>query len=261
MTWWCSATGAPWSAAWTPYPGVWLFIAALALGFQWATRRKSGPGEALWFGLGLVLLWIALDWPLGKLGGYLASAHTGQFLLIAISAPPFLLLGLRSRLAELVASSSPTGRLLGVAARPLPAFVGYNAIMLVTHLPQVVDALMVSQLGSFAIDLLWLLSGLWLWWPVLAPAPARRLSPPLQMAYLFIQTIPATFPAAFLVFANHPLYRLYELAPRVTEALTPQYDHQVAGLLMKIVGDPIVWIGIAVIFFRWANAERRADRA
>lgn len=43
--------------------------------------------------------------------------------------------------------------------------------------------------------------------------------------------------------------------------LTPRYDHQVAGLLMKIVGDPVVWIGITIIFFRWANAERRADRS
>jgi hypothetical protein len=30
---------------------------------------------------------------------------------------------------------------------------------------------------------------------------------------------------------------------------------------MKTVGDPVIWLGMAVAFFRWANAERKADLA
>ncbi|MDX2059431.1 MAG: cytochrome c oxidase assembly protein [Gemmatimonadales bacterium] len=257
MTWWCAATGQPWSWAWRAYPGVWLFIGLLAL-LYWRFGRTTGGTGSRWFAAGLVLLWLALDWPLGALGGYLASAHTGQYILIALAAPPLLLLGLRDRAAQAGAGAA---RWLRTLAGPVPAFLGYNLIMLGTHVPEVVDGLMVSQLGSFAIDLLWLIGGLMLWWPVVAPPALQRLSPPLAMAYLFIQTIPAIFPAAFLVFADYPLYRLYELAPRVSDGYTPRYDHQVAGLLMKIVGDPVVWIGIGVVFFRWANAERRKDLA
>jgi putative membrane protein len=258
MTWWCSATGLPWSGGWIAYPGVWLFVAALGLGYWRWGRDPSDPRATVWFLVGLAILWAALDWPLGALSGYLASAHTGQLILIAMAAPGFLLSGCRPRLARIEATSR-VGRTLRWLTHPLPAFIGYNLILLVTHVPDVVDLLMAKQLGSFAIDLLWLLGGLFLWWPVVAPAPLRRLSPPLQMAYLFVQTIPATLPAAFLVFADYPLYQLYELAPRVTTALTPGYDHQVAGLLMKIVGDPVIWVGIGVVFFKWAHAERRAD--
>ena len=128
-----------------------------------------------------------------------------------------------------------------------------------THFPDVVDALMATQSGSFLLDVTWLFSGVLLWWPVTAPIRYQRLRPPVQMLYLFIQTIPATLPSAFLVFADYPLFKLYEISPRVHSSLTPMYDHQVAGLMMKIVGDPIIWIGIAVVFFRWAGAERRAD--
>lgn len=255
MTWWCSATGLPWTGEWRWYPGVWLFILVLLVAYL-RFGRVGGKGRSpdLLFGIGLLLVWAALDWPLGALGGYLASAHAGQFILLSLAAPPFLLLGLRPRLAQ--------GRTVGwlrVAAHPATGLIGYNLVMMVTHIPGVVDQLMPTQGGSFAIDLLWLLAGGLLWWPVCAPATYRRISPPLQMGYLFLQTIPGILPAAFLVFSSYPLYRLYELAPRVTAALPPGYDHQVAGLLMKVVGDPLIWIGIAVIFFRWAHAERRAD--
>lgn len=260
MTWWCSATGVPWAWAWKPYPGVWLFLALLGLGFY--RFGRSGRASTRHFGLGLFLLWIALDYPLGALGGYLAAAHTGQFMLIALAAPPLLLLGLRPRLAHWgSALPAGSGHWLRFLAHPAPAFLGYNLIMLVTHVPLVVDGLMTSQLGSFAIDLLWLLCGCLLYWPVLAPAPFSRMGPPVQMGYLFVQTIPATLPAAFLVFSSYPLYSLYELAPRVTTALTPRYDHQVAGLMMKVIGDPVVWVTIAVVFFHWANRERREDLA
>jgi len=260
MTWWCSATGLPWSAQWVAYPGVWLLMLLLLLGY-WRWGRVAGErGATRLFLVGLGLLWSALDWPLGKLSGYLASAHTGQLILIAMAAPGFLLAGWRPRLGK-VEATSRLGRALRWLAHPLPAFLGYNTILLVTHVPDVVDLLMARQLGSFAIDLFWLVSGLFLWWPVVAPDRLRRLSPPLQMAYLFVQTIPATLPAAFLIFADYPLYQLYELAPRVTSALPPGYDHQVAGLLMKVVGDPVIWVGIAVVFFRWARAEKRADVA
>lgn len=258
MTWWCSATGLPWTGQWQAYPGVWLFLIAI-LGSYWHWGRAAGPnraGATRYFVVGTVLLWIALDWPLGALGGYLAAAHTGQYILLALAAPPFLLLGLAPRLAG--DRAAPRGW-LRFLAHPLPAFAGYNLIMLATHVPAVVDQLMTTQLGSLAIDLGWIVAGLLLWWPVTAPAAYQRLGPPLQMGYLFIQTLPATLPAAALVFSSYPLYRLYEFAPRVTPALDPGNDHQVAGLLMKVVGDPVIWVGIAIIFFRWANAERRAD--
>ena len=41
MTWWCAATRLPWS--WSPraYPGVWLFIASIAVGAVTVVRRSG----------------------------------------------------------------------------------------------------------------------------------------------------------------------------------------------------------------------------
>ena len=44
--------------------------------------------------------------------------------------------------------------------------------------------------------------------------------------------------------------------------LSAHQDQQLAGLIMKVIGDPIVWLSTAFIFFRWqADSEREARAA
>ena len=265
MTWWCAATDAPWSWAWRAYPGVWLVMALLAVGYVLWRRRSLAAGRGEWptqrigfFALGWLLVWAALDWPIGALGGgYLASMHTVQWLLLAQIAPPFLLLGVP---AAGWPADPTTGRgalLLGLAG-PLPGLLIFNSVLLVTHVPTLTDALMATQVGSFLIDAAWFVSGLALWWPVVAPAPYARLREPAKMGYLFAATILPTAPAAFLTFAEYPVYRLYELAPRVGE-IAARTDQQFAGLLMKAIADPIMWLSMGILFFRWSARERAED--
>jgi hypothetical protein len=52
-------------------------------------------------------------------------------------------------------------------------------------------------------------------WPILAPNPAiSRVSLPWKIGFLLATVVP-TIPAAFLTFADFPIYALYEPAPRV----------------------------------------------
>jgi cytochrome c oxidase assembly factor CtaG len=267
VTWWCAATDTPWSWAWRAYPGVWLVMALLAAGYLLWRRRALAAGRGEWsarhvafFAAGWLLVWAALDWPIGALGGgYLASMHTVQWLLLSQIAPPFLLLGVPAA-GWPADPSRGWGAVLRGLAGPLPGLLLFNGVLLVTHVPTLTDALMASQAGSFLIDAAWFLSGLALWWPVVAPAPYGRISEPARMGYLFAATILPTAPAAFLTFAEYPVYRLYELAPRVGE-IAARSDQQLAGLLMKAIADPIMWLSMGILFFRWSAREREADAA
>jgi len=263
MTWWCSAGNAAWSWDWRPYPGVWLLVVcAIAFHFRaWSRVEQAGLahrrlGHTVFYLAGALALWAATDFPIGALGaGYLLSAHTISYILLALVAPPLLWLGLPR--GQWAAQAGSIARLL---ARPLPALVIFNATLILTHLPAFVDSWMRSQWGSFMTDLSWLASGLILWWPVLAPNPAvSRLSQGAQMGYLFVASILPTVPAMFLVFATYPVYGLYELAPRVTPILTAGADQQLAGLTMKVIGDIPLWIGFAAVFFSWARREHREE--
>jgi len=270
VTWWCSARDVAWTWSWQAYPGVWLFVAALVLLYV-ATfvmlgprhtapdERSVHPGRVAAFGFGILALWIATDWPLGTLGaGYLLSVHTVQYLLYTFVAPPLMLLGLPRWLPLVLERRPKVWRVLCLFARPVIALVTVNAVLLVTHLPPVVDGFRRSQLGSFTIDLAWLLAGLIMWWPVFAPRPeAGRLSEPWKIGYLFLTTIVPTVPAGFFVFSDFPIYALYELAPRV-QGIAAGADQQAAGLLMK-AGDPIIWLAMLAVFVRWSAREAKVD--
>jgi putative membrane protein len=259
MTWWCSATGLPWSWTWKFYPGVWLFVLALGVGYIILVRSVTARPPAkdrIAFCAGLAAIWAALDWPIGPLGaGYLASFHTVTYILLSLIAPPLLFLGLPREAVLNAARSRGWGAVLRALARPLPALATFNVLLIVTHLPDVVDGAMRSQLGAFAIDCGWFVGGLSLWWAVMAPTPEiGRMSRPLKMGYLFATTLLPTIPAAFLTFADYPLYAVYELAPRAL-SLSAHSDQQVAGLTMKVIGDLPLWFAFGVVFFRWARAS------
>ena len=269
MQWWCAAQDVAWSWRWTPYPGVWLFIGVLAGAYTVLHRRfdpadsSFGAGARRGFaGAGLILLWAALDWPIGALGsGYLASVHMVQFLLIAVAAPPLLLLGLPRGALERFVAMAGVGPVARVIGYPIVSLATFTIIMGFTHWPMVVDRLMAGQAGSFLLDMLWLVSGLIFWWPVAVALPRRSWQQePFKMGYLIAATLVNTGVFAFLTFSQVPVYATFELAPPIG-LLSTRDDQLVAGLLMKLGGAAIIWTSITVLFFRWVGRSDREDRA
>lgn len=253
VTWWCSATGLPWTWQWQWYPGVHLLLLLTAAAWllmgrvqHWAHRPWGYFGGA-WF-----LFLATLDWPIGKLGaGYLASVHTLQFLLLTVGVAPLVL---KSVPPDGWRRMAPPGswqhEVLRKIAAALPAVLVYNAIVLLSHFPTVVDGVMTTQLGSFALDLSWLVAGLFLWWPILAPPEFVSLGVFGTLVYIFGATLLPTIPAMMMVFSTWPIYRLYELAPRVLPHFTANDDIKLAGLVMKLIGEIPLWIAMIVVFFR-----------
>jgi putative membrane protein len=268
MTWWCAATGAPWTWGWQAFPGVWLFIALIVTLYVLALRRldprrlagddrPTMRREIALFGLGVLALWVGLDWPVGLLAaGYLLSARTAQYTLFVLVAPPLLLLGtprwllrrlLRGRVAFAVARRF---------SRPLLPLLVYNAVLVGVHLPPVVDGVGGSQLRSFVLDMVVIGSGLVFWWPALARLPELEpMGYPGRIGYLLLSVFVPTVPAVFYTYARYPIYELYELAPRVS-GFPAVADQQVAGLMMKTVGGLILFTVMSVMFFRWHRIER-----
>ncbi len=264
---WCSATTDPWSWTPQPYVGVWVAMLSLIALYVWAWRRRRPDRDLTplerrqpwWFGIGVAMLWVATDWPVGALGaGYLASVHMLQFMIYTLAAAPLLLMGIPEWFLVRVREHRWWSAIQSLS-RPLLAGILFNVVLLSTHAPAVVDVLRVSEVGSFFMDVLWLAAGLILWLPVLNPdSNLRHRSPAVRGVYLFLASgaLPM-LPGAFLVFAESPLYRTFELAPPVLD-LNPTTDQQVAGLLMKVGNIPILWPVLLVLFVRWSRADQAA---
>jgi putative membrane protein len=260
----------PW--AWHPHPDVWLLLAVLGGGYFFALRRLGprhvAPGERpasraqiSAYCLGLLTLWVAADWPVHDLSErYLYSVHMSQHMLLSLVAPPLLLLGVPAWMARKLLAPPALFKVVQRLARPLTALVIFNAIVVVTHWPSLVDLTLRSEIAHFLAHGAVFLSALLMWCPVVAPLPElRTLSPPTQMLYLFLQSIVPTVPASFLVFAQQPIYRFYEHVPRLW-GLSAVEDQRIGGLLMKIGGGFLLWSVITVLFFRWHSQEESSER-
>ncbi len=123
------------------------------------------------------------------------------------------------------------------------------------------DALRASQVGSFVLDGLWLLSGVVLWLPVCGALGELRPGYPVRAVLLFVGAgVVPMIPGGFLTFSDHPLYGVYELAPRVG-GFDATIDQQLAGVLMKIGNLPLLWPVIGLLFARWARQSASATPA
>jgi len=261
MRWWCSAQGTPWTWTWQPYIGVWILMLGIgALYVHW--HRTAAPGESSparrWAAAGgIAILWILLDWPVGALGaGYLESVHAAEFLGMVFVASPLLLVGLPSGWEE--RRGERTAALLRTLTQPLYAIVGFNLVVIGTHVPAFVDALMVTQIGSLVIDAAWVAGGLVFWWPVVRAWPAP-LTAAARLAYLLAGLSLHMGVGMFYVVANVPLYGVYELAPRIG-GIDPLDDQGRAGGMM-MAGDVALGLAaIAVLLWLWGREEaKRAE--
>ena len=246
-------------------------VAALEGTYLWAIRRLGPRGDGsvesgasrrqvLWFTGGVLTILVAASWPIHDLGErYLLSVHMVQHTLIALIAPPMLLLGMPAWLLRRLLSPRPLRALVGQLTRPLIAFVLFNATIVVTHWPLVMDQMLVHHPWHFVGHAALFTTATLMWWPVVSPLPEfPTLSYPGRMLYLFLQSIVPTVPASFLTFGSQPLYSFYIAAPRIwgVSVLT---DQTVSGLIMKIVGGAILWTVIAVLFFKWYRLEQHGD--
>ncbi len=255
VSWWCSATGQAWSWEWRAYPGVWLVVLTGAVAYVALAWRRGQYLHRIMGAGGLLLIWLFLDWPVGTLGaGYLMSVHAAQFLVFSFFAPPLLYRGVPrhrwKRLEDRLGSSA----VFRVATHPVATGVMFNLIAVVTHLPSVVDGLMSTQLGAFAIDLAWIVGGLVFWWPVLAPFPLRAGGGIAKIGYLFLASVAHTGLGMWLLLSSYPVYATYELAPPIN-GRSIMSDQAVAGGVMELIGGLAVLTAMAVVFFSWAREQ------
>ena len=253
------------------HPDVWLMVILLSAGYL-AALRYLGPKrvsldepvvtskQKVLFFSGMAALWLGSDWPMHELSeDYLFSMHMVQHTLFSLVAPPLLLMGTPKWLLRAVIGGPKAMKLARALTRPAVGLILFNAVIVITHWPYLVDLSLTSEPVHFVLHFVLFTSATIMWWPVVDPLPElSRLSPPGKMLYLFLQSIVPTVPASFLTFSDGVIYKFYETVPRLwgIDVLT---DQRMAGLMMKIGGGLLLWLAIAYLFFKWHAAEERQD--
>jgi putative membrane protein len=258
--------------AWEPRPAVWLLVAGvIALGL-YATRvvgpnavREGEPvttaRQRVFFWAGVVVLWLSSDWPVHDIAeSHLYSVHMVQHFVLTFVMPPLFLLATPTWLARLVIGQGTAAETwLRRLTRPVAAGVIFNAVIIVTHWPDLVNLSVEVGPLHYVIHLGVVAAAFLMWSPVCGPIPEWRMSMPGQMVYLFLMSIVPTVPAAWLTLADNPVYDAYAHGHQLW-GLSVVSDQQLAGLFMKLGGGLYLWMIIAYLFFTWATRNQQADR-
>lgn len=257
---------------WQWHPEVWVLIVGLVVLYAYALRslgpRVVAPGEPVatraqkrWFVLGIVMLWVASDWPMHDVSEeYLYSLHMFQHMIFAFFVPPVMLLATPEWLARVVIGDGWAGRWFLKLARPIPAAIVFNAVQIGTHWTTIVNTSVENGLIHYAVHTVVVITAFAVWMPVVSPLPEYRVSVPAQCIHLFLTSIVPTVPAAWLVLADGAVYDAYDKPARLW-GLTVTEDQQLAGLVMKLGGGMFLWGVIVFLFARWVSKQDRGTRA
>ena len=251
---------------WHVHPSIAIGIIAAAVVYlvgvgplreRYELAERADPVKGIAFGAGLLVLLFALQSPLHDLGDdYLFSAHMTQHMILILLVPPLLLWGTPGWLLRPVLVHRRVFPVAQLITRPLIAIALFNVTLLLWHLPSAYEATLAIREVHVLEHMLFLGTATLLWWPVLSPVKELpRLSPPLQMLYLFVQSLMPAVLGSIITFSGQVLYETYATAPRVWD-VSPLLDQQMGGLIMKIPGTLVLWGALTVVFFRWAGQEQ-----
>ncbi|MFM7892418.1 MAG: cytochrome c oxidase assembly protein [Actinomycetota bacterium] len=243
------------------HPEVWLLVAFVVASWWYAVRviaphtpevRAGAPAitdrQRRLFVLAVVMLWLASDWPIHDISEeYLYSVHMFQHMALSYFLPPLMLLATPVWLFRAIIGSQRAGRVITWFAKPVIAGVIFNVMVMVTHIPALVNRSVANAPLHYSLHVGLVVSSLLMWIPIVAPDPAMRIEYGGRMVYLFLMSVIPTVPAAWLTFAEGAVYKHYDIAVRVW-GLSVTTDQQIAGAIMKTGGSIFLW---SIIIFLW----------
>jgi putative membrane protein len=248
----------PWRFQW--HPEVWILVAFLTSAFVYMIKvigpnavpagKEAVSRKNIYAFVGaMVMLWVASDWPLHDISEeYLYSAHMLQHMMLSYFLPPLALLATPEWLLRVLIGN---GRMYGVLkylTKPVVAGVAFNMVVMVTHIPIVVNSSLDNGPLHYTLHAAVVLLSLLMWMPVVGPFKELQLGPLGKCIYLFLQSIIPTLPAAWLTFAEGVVYKEYDIPVRVF-GLGVSDDQQLAGAIMKLAGSVFLWTIVVYFFF------------
>jgi putative membrane protein len=178
-----------------------------------------------------------------------------QLLLAVDLAPPLLFLGIPTMMLRPLLRWDELGRRL---TAPLAVGCVSSVLLLGWFVPALFQAASRDLTLWIFKQMLFLVSGFLLWWPVVGPLHAWRPAYPVQLFYLFVTRLPMAAVGIVLTFAGRLIYSSRSFALELC-APSSLPDQQVGGLVMWMGGGFIMFVAFAIVFFRWFGAPESAE--
>lgn len=236
-------------------------------------RHRAGVtrGALAAYVTGLLAIALALLSPLEAFAGRLLAMHMVQHELLAMIAPPLLLLGNpvivglwalpprpRRAMAALLAPGAWGRRLVSALTFMPVAWLVYMAVLWAWHVPAAYEAALTNEMLHDVEHLSFFGAALLFWWPVVHPAPrVRPLLYGFRLLYIAAAVGLTMVPVMVVaVFVERVIYVHYATPMRLW-GLSALDDQALAWGLMGVV-DGLVYFGaFLTLMMRLALHEQR----
>jgi putative membrane protein len=192
---------------------------------------------------------------------FLFTVHMTQHLLLSLVAPPLVIIGVPPWVFRRLFTARWSKRSLKFLTHPFVASALFNGNIWLWHAPLLMYAIMAQPGLHLLSSLLYLVTGLFFWWPLLSPLEEEggALSLGGKLAYLFFSDMPMMLLGAGLTFSP-PLYSMPMGSQ--TSMQVPAGDQQLGGLLMWVGGGLFLYVVVGSgLFLRWMLQQERLEEA
>lgn len=264
-----------WLVPWEPSPTVAISVALAAVLYLRGARRSPvtapWPRQLAWW-IGLAVLYVGVHTHLDYYAEHqffvhrlqhMGLHHLGPFLIALAHPGATLRRGLpvrwRSRGLEPLLAWPPVRFALDVLLHPVVAsvlFVGliYLWLYYPIHFVAMLDVRWYKVMNySMAVD------GLLFWWLILdaRPKPPARLAPGVRVLTVLAVIPPQIAIGAYITFANHDLFPIYDMCGRAFLGLHQATDQYLGGLILWIPASMMSVLGALVAFRHWVSLSSR----
>lgn len=225
-------------------------------------RQRLAPGtpfpvrSAVVYYATLGLLYLFEGSPLHDLAEtYSLTAHMVQHLGIAYLSAPLLIASTPVWMLRPWMTARRVLPVMRVLLNPIVAIFVFTFFFSAWHVPSIYEGALRNATLHHAEHLLFLLTSLMMWWPLMSRVPELpRLGHMQRLIYLFLLPVFQIPVFGAVTFADKVLYPTYAASPWPLgmDALAEQ---ALAGAIMKVGGLIAFGIPFAFIFFAWYREE------
>jgi len=250
-------------------------------------REKHYPGEPpvkltkkVLFIVAAILYYLTNGGPSSLLGHIYFTFHMVNMALSYLIVPPLVLAAVPGFIWKKV-FSRPFWKPFKFLTHPIAALILFNMSFSIYHIPFIHDYVMTHFTVHRLYYFMMLVFAFLMWQHVISPVEEWiRLSYVKRMAFIFANGVLLTPACALIIFANEPLFAIYNdpeiwvkamgyCIPGDTSYLLTQFeggplffnmfsvleDQQMGGIIMKLLQEFMYGVLLAILFKEWYRKE------
>jgi len=272
---------------WSPL--FFFFMAAIVILYfyligPWKEKHAPTAPKVNWkqktmFVAAAIMFYLALGGPLDLLGHLSFTFHMTSMSMSYLIAPPLFLLSVPEFIWRRAFQARFWSK-LKFFMNPIFTLLAFNVLFSIYHVPLVHDYVMTNFTVHRLYYVVLLITSLMMWWQIASPVPEwAKLADVKKMAYIFANGLLLTPACALIIFAETPLYAIYNdpdvwvkamgycvagdpsfllekfAGPEFFNIMKPLEDQQTGGVIMKLVQEVMYGAILAYVFKKWYKRE------